>query len=319
MQLKEIYTIAIELGKQTDPRGKEGVDAELAELRRSYDAMTEVQKVAFNTERLENPYADSMILHGDPDKEIRSVMVGIDIETGEIVLADRLRERRGGNLDLVIAHHPEGRALAGFYDVMYMQADILNRAGVPINIGESLIQERHTEVERGIMPINHTRTVDNARLLDVPLMCVHTPADNCVVAFLEQLFEEKSPRVLRDIISILKELPEYKLAMDKNAPARLIIGSEKNRVGKIFVDMTGGTEGSKKNYEHLAVAGVGTIVAMHMSRDHIKEAQKHHLNVIIAGHISSDNIGVNLVLDKILEYSDIEVIPCSGFYRIDRR
>ncbi|MCB1196609.1 NGG1p interacting factor NIF3, partial [bacterium] len=159
MKLKDIYRAAIELGIDKDPRGRAGVEAELSELRKAYDNMTDVQKVAFNTERLENPYADSMILHGDPDMEVKSVMVGIDIETGEIVLADRLREKRGGHPNLVFAHHPEGRALAGFYNVMFMQADILNRAGVPINIGEHLIQERHTEVERGIMPINHTRTV----------------------------------------------------------------------------------------------------------------------------------------------------------------
>jgi hypothetical protein len=39
--------------------------------------------------------------------------------------------------------------------------------------------------------------------------------------------------------------------------------------------------------------------------------------VIIAGHMSSDSIGVNLFLDEI-EKKDIEIIPCSGLTRFSR-
>lgn len=317
MRLQEIYDIALDYGKQLDPRGKDGVNDELKRLRDSFDEMSESQKKLFDQERLNNPYADTRILHGDPNMEVKSIMVGIDIEVGEVVLADRLREKQG-KPDAVFAHHPEGRALAGFYNVMFMQADILSRCGVPINIAESLIEERIKEVERGIMPLNHLRTSDAARLLDVPLLCIHTPADNCVVHYLEQLFEEKSPRLVRDVMKIIEDIPEYQQAIENANPPRIICGSEKHRVGKIFVDMTGGTEGSKKNYEKLAAAGVGAVVAMHMTRDHIKEAEKYNLNVIIAGHISSDNLGINLLLDKITENDDLEIISGSGFYRVSR-
>ncbi len=318
MRIKDIFDIAIEFGKQKDPRGKEGVEDELKRLQESYDSMSETAKESFDKSRLTNPYADSGILHGDPEKEVKTLMLGIDIEVGEIVLADRLREKRGGNLDLVIAHHPEGRSLTGFYNVMYMQADILHKFGVPINIAESLIEERVKEVEKGIMPLNHHRAVDSARLLDMPMMNLHTPADNCVVDFLQTHLEEKAPRVVRDVIKILEEIPEYKIAAENNTPPKVICGSENHRVGKIFVDMTGGTEGSKKNYEKLAISGVGTIIAMHMTKDHIAEAEKNNINAIIAGHISSDNLGLNLLLDKITENEKLEIIPCSGFYRVER-
>ncbi len=82
--------------------------------------------------------------------------------------------------------------------------------------------------------------------------------------------------------------------------------------------MTGGTEGSKKNFERLAISGVGTIVGMHMTRDHIKEAEKFNINVVIAGHIASDNLGVNLLLDNIMKDEQLEIIPCSGFLRVAR-
>ena len=55
-----------------------------------------------------------------------------------------------------------------------------------------------------------------------------------------------------------------------------------------------------------------------MSEDHRKEADRHHMNVIIAGHIASDNLGMNLLLDRVIGADDITVIECSGFRRIAR-
>jgi hypothetical protein len=57
---------------------------------------------------------------------------------------------------------------------------------------------------------------------------------------------------------------------------------------------------------------------MHMSEDHRKEAEKHHLHVVIAGHIASDNLGLNLLLDEIGKRGSFEVLECSGFKRVTR-
>ena len=67
----------------------------------------------------------------------------------------------------------------------------------------------------------------------------------------------------------------------------------------------------------MANAGIGTVVGMHVSEEHKKQAEEAHINVVIAGHISSDSLGINLFLDK-LEKQGIEIIPCSGFIRILR-
>ena len=87
--------------------------------------------------------------------------------------------------------------------------------------------------------------------------------------------------------------------------------------GEILVDMTGGTEGPEAAIERLAAAGVGTIVGMHMGDKLRKEAEKQHVNVVIAGHISSDNIGVNLFLDQ-LEKQGVNCIAFSGLERVSR-
>ena len=317
MKIKDIYERAVKRGMELDPRGMEEVKADLERAKKEFEELKEKDRMWFDTESLSNPYPDTRILYGDPSKEVKRVLVGIDMEVGEVLLADRLKED-GRRIDLIIAHHPEGRAMAALYEVMDMQAGILLKYGVPINVAEDIMSERIKEVERRLMPVNHTRAVDAARLLDIPFICIHTPSDNAVASFLQKLFDDKKPAFVSDILDILKGIPEYKSALDETVGPKVVAGSKDRRAGKVFVDMTGGTGGSKKAFERLSQAGVGTVVGMHMSEEHRKEAQKHHLNVVIAGHISSDNLGVNLLLDDILD-KGVEVIGCSGFRRFSRR
>lgn len=261
-------------------------------------------------------FPDTAILHGSPDTEIKKILVGIDIEAPEILLADRIRAREG--LDLIVSHHPEGRAYAGLHKVMKLQIDLLIKAGVPKIVAAKLLDERMREVERRILPQNHMRPVDAARLLNLPFMCVHTPADNHVASFLKGLFSKKKPEKVKDIISILLQIPEYKEAGSESAGPRIILGNPNRLVGKVFTEMTGGTEGSKEVYDKLYKKGIRTLVCMHLSDEHFKKVKDANLNVVIAGHISSDNLGLNLLLDRIEKKERLQVLSCSGFRRIPR-
>lgn len=317
MKIGELIEKAIKTGIENDPRGAEEVKKELERRKKDYESLKPEEKEFFDVESLNNPYADSRLLWGDPQKEIKTVLVGIDIEVSEILLSEALRQK-GKCIDLILSHHPEGKAYANLYQVMKMQAEILQRFGVPINVAEDLMEARIKEVERKLMPYNHTRAVDAARLLGTPFACLHTPADNMVATYLQRLFEEKRPYTIGDVIDILKEIPEYKEASKNGSGPKILIGTPQRKAGKIFVDMTGGTEGSKEIFQNITNAGINTIIAMHLSEEHRKEAEKHHINVVIAGHISSDNLGMNLLLDEILP-ADIEVLECSGFKRIKRK
>ncbi|MFH1784282.1 MAG: NGG1p interacting factor NIF3 [bacterium] len=318
MKLDNLYRLIIERGKNADPRGAKEVDKELSRQRTEFKKLSDKEKASFDQERLNNPYTDTRILNGSPDKAIKSMMVGIDIDVAELLLADWL-SKKGKMVDLVMSHHPSGRAYANFYEVMHMQADILSHYGVPINVAEGILEDRIKQVERKVMPVNHNRAFDAAQLLDMAFMCVHTPADNHVATFLQKLMDSKKPERVGDIVDILSEIPEYKDAVDNNNAPRLITGGVKKRAGRIFVDMTGGTEGSVKVFEKLSQAGVGTIIGMHMSEEHRKNAEKFHINVVVAGHISSDSLGLNLILDEVRKKDrDIKIIPCSGFRRFER-
>ncbi|OGW21943.1 MAG: NGG1p interacting factor NIF3, partial [Nitrospirae bacterium GWA2_46_11] len=290
MRLSDFYKKAIFTGMENDPRGKDFVLKELERKKKDYENLKPKEKETFDAESLENPYSDSRILNGTGDEKIKTALVGVDIEVGEVLLAETLKTKNIP-VDLIMSHHPEGGAYANLYSVMYMQSDILNRFGVPINIAESLMEERIKEVERRLMPANHTRAVDAAKLLNMPFICLHTPADNMVASYLQKMFDDKKPYTIDDVIELLKEIPEYREAERNNAGPKLLLGAKNRKAGKVFVDMTGGTEGSKEIFQSLSLSGINTIVAMHLGEDHRKEAEKNHVNVVIAGHIASDNLG----------------------------
>ena len=316
MTLKQIQELAIELGIKNDLRGAAKVRKNMARVKEKYAKMSKEQKEEFDEVKLTNPYTDSRILNDTGKKQIKKVMAGIDIEGAELLLAKQMDD-----IDLVIAHHPEGRALADLHDVMELQAEVASIHGVPINVAESIMKGRMAEVRRGISPINHNRNVDMAKALHLDFMCCHTIEDNMSATFVTNLITKNKAKLetVGDILKLLKTIPEYKESMKHGAGPRLFVGNEENSTGKITVsEFTGGTNGSKDIYEKMSQAGVGTIISMHMGEEHRKEAEKHHINVVIAGHMSSDSLGMNLFLDQ-LEKKGIKVVPISGLIRVKRK
>lgn len=318
LKLKDIYNSIVSEGINNDPRGKKGANNFLDKVKKEYKALSSADKKAFDTEKLTNPYGDSRILYGSPSKDVKTILVGIDMETPEILLADALN-KRGRKIDLIFAHHPEGSALSALHSVMNIQLDILENAGVARKKVKKMLDERIEEVARKLHPGNVMRPVDAAVLLGIPIMCAHTVADNCVSAYLGNAIKKKKPKSVQDVIDMLLTEPEYRFSAAIGIGPAITLGKPSNKCGKVILEMTGGTGGSKKIFPELVKAGVKTIIAMHMSEEHFKKAKKHSLNIIIAGHIASDSLGINLILDAIDPKKSLNIIPCSGFIRVDRR
>ncbi|TAN59431.1 NGG1p interacting factor NIF3 [bacterium] len=315
MKLSKLYELMVSYGIAQDPRGTK-INEYFKQARANYRKLKGAEKECFDREALKNPFADTRILYGSPDTQVKKALVGIDIEAPEILLADRIREREG--LDLVISHHPEGVAYAGLAEVMQVQSFILQKIGITKEAVESFLKERIKEVDRRVSPANHSRPVDAARLLDLPFMSCHTPADNCVNRYLQTAIDRSKPEKVKDVLEILYKIPEYRDGLARKAGPKIILGEAKNKAGRVFVDMTGGTEGPKELFGRISQAGVNTLVCMHLSEEHFSRAKPEHINVIIAGHIASDNIGINLMLDKVESQEKLEIIGCSGFKRIKR-
>jgi hypothetical protein len=158
MKIKELFDLAIELGVKADLRGKKRVQAYLERTKKKYENLSKESKKGFDQEKLTNPYSDSRILVKDNSKEIKKIVVGIDLEGPELLLAREI------GADLAISHHPEGKALADLHSVMDLQAEVLADYGVPINIAEKVIKPRISEVGRSVISGNYNRWVDYAAL-----------------------------------------------------------------------------------------------------------------------------------------------------------
>jgi putative NIF3 family GTP cyclohydrolase 1 type 2 len=57
---------------------------------------------------------------------------------------------------------------------------------------------------------------------------------------------------------------------------------------------------------------------MHISEEHLEKAKKANLNVVVAGHVSSDNLGLNILFDELEKVEPLEFISVSGFERFRR-
>src|SRR4030042_1062424 len=208
MKLKRMYQEIIARGRKADVRSQAEIEALLKKQQELHEKQSEKEKASFDADRLFNPYADTRILCGLPQSEIKSVIVGIDVEAGELLVVERLKEK-GAAIDLAVAHHPEGYAYARFYEVMDLQTDIFASEGISLSVSQNLLQERQQQVARRVHAANHTRSVDIARLLGLNFLCMHTPCDNCAYQFLKDSLRTAKPTSLAEIMNMLEDIPEY--------------------------------------------------------------------------------------------------------------
>jgi len=312
MTIQEIFDLAIKMGRQADPRPEEEIKKQLARVKRAREALPKNQREYFPPSKLVNPYLDSAIhFTSDPQKDIKKILLTIDPDDSEILLAKSL------GADLVLGHHPVGISLALLDETMEMQLFIYESYGVPINIIEGLMKQRILEVARSVHVANHYLPVDTAKLLEISFLNVHSPSDNLLDKYLRELVNEQRPEFVEDIVNVLFNIPEYQEAARRGSPVKVFAGSPENRCGKVMVDMTGGTSGAEKIYPHLANAGIGTVLTMHRPESHYKIAEKSYVNIIISPHIASDSLGMNLFVDE-LEKKGIKILPAGGFIRVSR-
>jgi putative NIF3 family GTP cyclohydrolase 1 type 2 len=318
MKLNDLFRRAIEAGIDADPRGRTGVQEALEREKKEYDALSERDKQWFNTDRLWNPFTDTNLFNGDHDTDVKRIAVGVDCDNSELLLIHELN-RMGRGIDALVAHHPAGRNM-DFHRVMGVQVDMLEEWGIPITKAEALMNARMAEVHRGILPSNTRRHITTAQLLNVPFMSLHSPADVLVQGHVQRTVDAAKPRTVGDVIDLLTDsYEEYLTARKMQEAMDIFAGAKKNRCGKVVVKMAGGTQGPTAQFEAMAAAGIGTVVCMHLRDDAVKEAEKHNINVLVAGHMASDSIGLNLLIAAVDPAGELDVLPISGFIHVNRR
>lgn len=320
MKLQKFFDRAVELGMQYDPRDKKDIERMLRKQKQKAEKLTGKEKELFDDERTWNPYSDCRIINGDGSEEFTHIAVGIDIETPELLLIDRLREK-GKKIDGALIHHPEGRALADLEKVMPLQIDLLGGVGVPVNHAEGLLRPRMDKIWRSIHADNLFRTERAAELLDIPSVVCHTITDNMVWSFMEKHICPHTYDEVDEIVKAILEIPEYAWYAKRGNPPIIVSGSASSRTGKVCAtEFTGGTNGPEEFFEAKARAGVGTVLSMHATEKSVEEAKKHHINIIQCSHMASDALGINLMLDAMKKDNPtMTFTEMSGFVRVERK
>lgn len=251
------------------------------------------------------PFDTGIILDGE---NITRVLMGVDMETQEILLAKEL------GFDAVVSHHPHaGSPSVDFAKVLDVQIDKMVSFGVPINKAQKALRKKKTSVDISSHVGNYDRTSSAAKLLQMPYMNIHLPADMIgereTQNYLDGLFCEKPKTTLKDVIEALNALDIYKEAL---ASPVIRVGSESDYAGKICVLFAGGTNGGADVYKSYFDAGVGTIIAMHVPEEVKKAVEEQNIgNVIVAGHMASDSIGLNQIA-ALWRRLGLEVVTTAG-------
>lgn len=269
----------------------------------------DIMNLALELSGLTEIPADSAIIN--PGEDIKKVLIGVDMTEPELLVAKQL------GYDLVISHHPHtGSPEINFHKVMLRQIDKMVEFGIPINKAQKALSGTLSTIERGRHATNYDKVASFAKLIGMPYMNIHMPCDiiteNFLQAYLLQKLHNNPKATLNDILQLLNVIPEYQNSIVKPV---IRVGSADDYAGKIAVLMAGGTNGGEKVYKAYFEAGVGTIIAMHIPND-VRQAviDQNIGNVIIAGHMPSDSIGINIFIKK-LEELHIDVTAMSGIVR----
>lgn len=142
-------------------------------------------------------------------KNFKKVMLMIDVTTADLMLAKNL------GCDAVITHHPIGITAVNFYKVIDRHVDYMVENGISEKIARMSVKDLKRRVEIR----NHTQiyssVIDSAKILDMPLVNIHQPCDEYAKRVISKKIKERDPNLISEMISALKEIPEFKLVETK--------------------------------------------------------------------------------------------------------
>jgi len=269
----------------------------------------EMYQMVLDLVGLEQMPEDSGIVF-DNEKEVKRVLAGIDMDTTMLMLAKQL------GFDCVAQHHPAGLMNPNVGELFgrdHMKK--LMECGVPINEAQKLAYANQAKRKQGMHSRNRTQMRDVAKLLDISDVAFHTPADMLAERYTQKKMDalmEKNPRcTVQDVIDELMTIREYQDALEGQQP-EVWVGSKDSFAGRIYVEMYGVGAPTLDEYIACANAGVGTFVTMHATPEVIEGMRKQNkANLIVAGHMASDSLGFNQILDA-WEKQGVEIVRISG-------
>lgn len=245
-------------------------------------------------------------------KGIRKVLFGIDIDTADILLARQL------GADCVISHHPTD-AMMGWYNSEAWQVyldhiPMMVEFGIPEDKARAAVTERALTFREDYYNRNFDRVVSTCKLLGMPLMNIHKPLDYIGLQAMRRTVDEvlggNGSATAQDLVDALNCIPEIK----KGNSMRIAYGSSGHRVRKAVV-----SHACLGAPDHLVIReylshGADAVVCIKLDRQDAVSLGDIPGCVIVTGHIASDSIGINPLVDE-LEKSGVEVLTVNGIIR----
>ena len=259
----------------------------------------EIMELSLDLAGLKDAPEDSAIYVSGTN--IGKILFGIDAGVPELLLAKQL------GYDAVISHHPQGRrAMVNFHQVFKRHIQQMVKAGVPKEEAEKAVQKKLCALEVQAHTQNYGHAVDVAKLLEMPYMNIHTPLDEVGRRIMSEQIHGtvKEDSTVQDVVSSLEELNEFKNAVTE---IKIRMGKAENLAGKVVMSHGAGTNGgyeiARTYFEH----GIGTVVYIHISPADLEKLKAEGKgNLIVAGHIASDSVGINPLIRE-LEKRNVSV------------
>jgi len=260
-----------------------------------------------------------------PGSAIRRVLLAMDVNVGLLHMAKQM------GFDAVVGHHPCG-VLLHQGEVYRRHIDLLEKNGISRQkamdvLGKSIdTAVRRTENLRFRMlyfesPNQTVLEVDAARFLEIPFMNVHNPLDETGRRILQDLIDEAASRnpqwKLRDVLALIRELPEARCAEDQyGISPRICIGEPDSSASKVVFVHGAKSAPSAEIIEFYWENGFKTIVVLHTEFGNLEKLARGGKNLICTGHFLGDSIGITPFIRKLRERG-LDVVCMGGIIDID--
>lgn len=244
-----------------------------------------------------------------PGENIKNILYGIDIGVAELLYA------KEHGFDRVIAHHPVG--LVNHFEVFQKHLEQLVSKGVPKEKAQKVINKKILGFKFGSHARNYDAVPSFARLIGIPFLNIHCPSDELgrrlISASIQELVEKKGNPLLHEVKTHLEDsFIEFREAQTKIEIAK---GEENNPLGNWIFSHGALTNGGFDVADCYYQYKVDTVIYIHIVPAELFQILKlEHGQLLITGHLASDSIGINPLLDK-LEEKGIQVTAVGGLIR----
>ena len=247
----------------------------------------------------------------NPGFNIRKIIFTMDANVGLLHMAKQM------GFDAVVCHHPCG-VLLHQGEEYRKHIDLLVLHGVPLQTAMSTIGESIDRIVRAIenkrfrmlyyeSPNKTVLEVDVAKLLGLPFMNIHNLFDEMgrriLQAKLDSAYEQAPDWRLKDVLNLVKELPEARYAMSEyGICSKIFLGDPHEPAGKVVFVHGALSSPHPEVIQCYWDNGFDTVIVLHSESENLKRLRAEgNGKLILTGHFLGDSLGMTPFISALRE------------------